>query len=116
MDRQQTIERLRIWAARARYEAQMADTYADQLKWQGQGQVLASVANLLADQTPSPDGYPLWRRVVADRAQALAAWQESQEGAEAMFHAGEVSGYDLALTAIVDVAGRVWPRIEPHVA
>lgn len=116
MDRERTIERLRIWAVRARHEAQMADTYADQLKWQGQAQVLASVANLIADQAPSPDGYPLWRRVVADRSQALATWQEAQEGPEAMFHAGEVSGYDLALTAIQDVAGRVWPRIEPHVA
>lgn len=116
MDRMQTMERLRIWAVRARHEAQMADTYADQLKWQGQAQVLASVATVLADRATETDTYAVWRRIVADRAQALAAWQEVQEGPEAMFHAGEVSGYDLALTALKDVAGRIWPRIEPHVA
>ncbi len=114
MDRQQTIAQLRYWATSARHEAQMADTYANQLKWQGQAQVLATVAAALADQPESDDTFTFWRRVVGDREQALASWQEQQEGPEVMYLSGQVAGYDLALTAIKDVAGRVWPRLEPH--
>jgi len=113
--RQETIERLRAWAARAQREAQEADTMQNAQHWQGQAQVLGSVANFLAGQGPEVDDKTIWRRVVAERERILAEWLARQETPEAAFYAGAVAGYDTALTSLKDMSGRVWPRIEPHV-
>ncbi len=115
MTRQEVVERLRRWAARAQHEAAEADTVENAQNWQGQAQVLGSVANSLAGQGPEVEDKTLWRRVVADRERTLAEWLIRQETPEADFYAGAVAGYDTALTALKDMAGRVWPRIEPHV-
>lgn len=115
MNREQTIERLRAWAARAQHEAQEADTREDILQWQGQAEVLSSVASFMADQGGQGGDQRLWKRVVADRERSMAAWLARREGTEAAYYAGQVAGFDVALTALKDVAGRVWPRIEPHV-
>lgn len=114
MNREQTVERLRVWARRAQNEAQYADTREDRLKWQGQAQALSSVASLLADQGVRAADFDLWTHVVADREKALAAWQEAQNGLEINTYAGAMAGYDVALTALKDVDGVVWPRREPH--
>ncbi|MGH2516923.1 MAG: hypothetical protein ACRDHP_14825, partial [Ktedonobacterales bacterium] len=108
MTREQTIERLRRWAERAYHEAQFADTRADILSWQGQAQVLAGVATYLSGAGSQADDAATWKQVIADRQSALGAWQKAQEGAEAMFYAGMVSGYDVALTALADLMGRTW--------
>lgn len=118
--RQETASRLRQWAQRAQHEAVEADTVANAQNWQGQAQVLAAVANFVAGQPPEVTDKQVWRRVVADRERTLAEWfarqgpADTEEGG-APFYAGAVAGYDLALTALKDMAGRVWPRIEPHV-
>lgn len=106
--REQTIERLRKWAERAYHEAQFADTREDILNWQGQAQVLAGVATYLAGAGSQADDAATWKQVIADRQSALGAWQKAQEGPEAMFYAGMVSGYDVALTALADLMGRTW--------
>lgn len=115
MDYQPSIARLRVWATRAQNEAVMADTREDMLNWQRQAQVLSSVASFLEDQGGQATEFVIWRRIVTDRQKSLAAWQAQQKGPETAAYAGEVAGYDVALTTIRDVAGRVWPRIEPHV-
>ena len=115
MTHEEAINRLRAWAARAQQEAMNADTRANILNWQAQAQGLGSVANFLADQGAEMDELQLWTRIVADRGKSMAAGLAHPEGLEADFYAGEVAGYDVALTVIRDVAGRVWPRAEPHV-
>lgn len=115
MTRDETIERLRIWAARAQREATLADTRENILNWQAQAQVLSSIANFLADQGGESADEQLWARFVADRAKSMAAWLAEPEGPDAATYAGEVAGYDVALTALRDVGGRVWPRVEPHI-
>lgn len=115
MNLEQTIQRLRLWAARAQHEAQEADNRADMLHWQAQGQVLGGVANFLADQGQRLDSLQIWTRVVADREEAMAAWFSHKGGPEASFYSGAVAGYDVALTALTDVGGKVWPRVEPHI-
>jgi hypothetical protein len=113
--RQEAVERLRVWAAWAQHEAVEADTWQNGQSWQGQVQVLSSVANFLAGQGVEVEDKTIWRHVVADRERTLAEWLARQETAEAPFYAGAVAGYDTALTAIKDKSGRIWPRIEPHV-
>ncbi|MBF6591105.1 MAG: hypothetical protein IVW57_11345 [Ktedonobacterales bacterium] len=115
MIREEAIERLRAWAARAQHEAMVADTREDILNWQAQAQVLTSIANFLADQGAGMDELQIWTRIVTDRAKSMAAWLGNTTGPEAALYAGQVAGYDVALTVVRDVAGRVWPRIEPHV-
>jgi hypothetical protein len=115
MTHEEAIDRLRAWAARAQQEAMNADTRENTLNWQAQAQVLTSIANFLADQGSDMDEQQIWTRIVADRGKSMAAWLAQPEGPEATFYAGEVAGYDVALTVIRDIAGRVWPRIEPHV-
>jgi hypothetical protein len=120
LTRPQTVERLRLWAQRAQHEAVEADTVQNAQNWQGQAQVLAAVANFLASQPPEVADTTIWRRVVADRERTVAEWfarqgSEDSDGGGAPFYAGAVAGYDVALTAIKDMAGRVWPRFEPHV-
>jgi hypothetical protein len=92
-----------------------ADTRENILNWQAQAQVLSSIAHFLADQSAEMDDQQLWTRLVADRGKSMAAWLTQPEGPEAAFYAGEVAGYDVALTVIRDIAGRVWPLTEPHV-
>jgi hypothetical protein len=113
--RQEAVERLRVWAARARHEETEADTRENALNWQGQAQVLSSVANFVAGQAPDVEDKLIWRQVVAERERTLAEWLARQETPEASFYAGAVAGYDTALTALKDIPGRVWPRIEQHV-
>jgi hypothetical protein len=110
VDRQQIIERLRIWAAHAQREAQMADTQQDILNWQGQAQVLNGVAMYLTGAGASLDDDSVWRQIVADRSGVLAAWDRAQEGPEAMLYAGMVAGFDLAVTTLTDIADRTWSR------
>lgn len=107
-NREQVIGRLRVWAARAQHEAQYADTQADILNWQGQSQVLGSIATYLAGPGAQVDDAAIWRQIVADRSSALAEWEQRQEGAEAMLYAGAVAGYDVALTALADVMGKTF--------
>ncbi len=109
------VERLRLWAAHAQHEAVEADTTENAQNWQGQAQILSSVANFLSGQGPEVEDTAIWRRVVADRERTLAEWIARQETAQADFYAGAVAGYDTALTVLNDMSGRVWPRIEPHV-
>lgn len=106
--REQAAERLRQWAARAQHEAQYADTREDILHWQGQAQVLGSVATFLAGPGATLDDDTVWKQIVSDRSGALAAWEQAQEGAEAMLYAGMVAGYDIVVTALTDMAGRAW--------
>ena len=108
MNREPVIERLRVWATRAQHEAQYADTQQDVLNWQGQAQVLGSIATYLAGPGAQVDDAIIWKQVVADRAAALAEWQRVQEGLEAMLYAGAVAGYDVALTALADVMGKTF--------
>ena len=115
MNREQTIERMRAWARRAQSEAQYADTRADALNWRGQAQALNGVASFLGEQGAQMDDFAIWSQVVADREKARLAWIETQEGPEVSFYAGHVAGFDVALTALKDVDGVVWPRVEPHV-
>ncbi len=115
MNREQTIERLRQWAARAQSEALYADNHDNMLNWQAQSQVLSGVANFLSDQGANLDDFAIWKRVAADREESLSQWMALSGGAQASYLAGQVAGYDVALTSLRDSAGRVWPRTEPHV-
>lgn len=108
MTREQAVERLRLWSARAQHEAQFADTHEDTLNWQGQAQVLGGVATFLGGPGAQLADDAIWNQVVADRNGALAAWERAQEGGEAMLYAGMVAGYDVALTVLRDMAGRAW--------
>lgn len=108
VNREQATELLRNWAARASREAQEADTREDVLSWQGQAQVLSAVATYLAGPASQTEDSAIWKQVVADRQSALGAWQRAQEGPEAMLYSGMVAGYDVALTALADLMGRVW--------
>ena len=110
MNREQTTELLRNWAARANNEAQEADTREDVLSWQGQAQVLSAVATYLSGPGSLAEDAAIWKQVIADRQSALGAWQKAQEGPEAMVYAGMVAGYDVALTALADLMGRVWEQ------
>lgn len=111
--REEMIERLRQWSARALHEAQYADTQEDALQWQGQAAVLSGVANFLQDQADTDD-FTIWRQVVADRAQSMAEWMARQGGVDAALYAGQVSGFDTALTVLKDPEARNWPKFEPH--
>ena len=113
--REQTIQRLRIWARRAQSEAQYADTREDMLNWQGQTEALSSVASFLDNQGAQLGDFAIWSQVVGDREKALANWQAQQTGPEVSYYAGLVAGYDVALTALPDVDGKIWPRNDAHV-
>lgn len=115
MNREQTIERLRAWARRATSEAQYADTRDNAQNWRGQAQALNGVASFLAEQGGQLSDLQIWTQVVSDREKSRLTWLEDQQGAEAAFEAGQVSGFDVALTAIKDVDGVVWPRVQPHI-
>ena len=108
MTREQAIDRLRAWAAHAQHEAQYADTREDAFHWQGQAQVLGGVASFLGGPGAQASDDQIWRQVVADRSTALAAWERTQEGLEAMLYAGMVAGYDVAVTVLTDISRRTW--------
>jgi hypothetical protein len=106
--REQVIERLRVWAARANSEALEADTPADRLNWTGQAQVLGDVAAFLANQSAGLELDGVRLQVIEGRQQAIAAWEQARENARDLaLHAGEVAGYDLTLTLLRDV-GNNW--------
>ena len=115
MNREQTIERIRAWARRAQSEAENADTREDALNWRGQAQALNGVASFLGEQGAQLDDFAVWEQVVSDREKARLAWIEAQEGPAVPAYAGQVAGFDVALTAIKDVDNVVWPRFEPHI-
>ncbi|HEY8326297.1 MAG: hypothetical protein ACHQ1E_07530 [Ktedonobacterales bacterium] len=115
MNREQTIERMRAWARRAQSEAENADTRDDQLNWRGQVQALNGVASYLSEQGAQLDDFAIWEQVVADREKARLAWIDAQEGPVVSSYAGQVAGFDVALTALKDVDNVVWPRFEPHI-
>lgn len=115
MNREQTIERMRVWARRAQSEAQYADTHADALHWRGQAQALNSVASFLSEQGAQMDDLAVWSQVVADREKGRLAWQEAKDSPDVPLYAGQVAGFDVALTALKDVDNVVWPRREPHI-
>jgi hypothetical protein len=112
--RAEAVERLRVWAQRAQHEAAQADTRASMLQWQAQAQVLAAVANFVTNQDPQTPDDVVYRLVVADRTRSLTEWAAREGGEAAAFYAGGVAGYDLALTTIRDMSGRVWPRVDAH--
>jgi hypothetical protein len=111
--REEMIERLRTWSARALHEAQYADTHDDALQWQGQSAVLSGVANYLEDQGGADD-FTVWRQVVGDRSKSMAQWMARRGGPEAALYAGQVAGFDVALTVLKDPEARNWPKYEPH--
>lgn len=112
-NREEMIERLRVWSARALQEAQYADTQEAALQWQGQSAVLSGVANYLEDQSGADD-FTVWRQVVGDRSKSMAEWMARQGGSDAALYAGQVAGFDIALTALRDPEARNWPKYEPH--
>jgi hypothetical protein len=106
--REQVIERLRVWAARANSEALEADTPADQLNWTGQAQVLGDVAAFLASQGSELDLERVRLQVIGGRQQSIAAWELARDNARDLaLHAGEVAGYDITLALLRD-AGSGW--------
>lgn len=108
VNREHATDRLSAWAARAQHEAQEADTREDILNWQGQAQVLGSTATYLGGPGANQSDAHIWKQIVSDRQSALAAWEREQYGDQAMFHAGRVAGYDVALTILADVMGRTY--------
>jgi hypothetical protein len=106
--REEAVDRLRVWAARAQNEAEYADTADDRLHWQGQAQVLSSVATFVAGPGLQMSDEQLWQQVASDRSSAFSAWERTQEGPEAMLYAGMVAGYDVAVTTITDAGRRTW--------
>ena len=108
MTREQVIERLRVWAARANSEALEADTTAGRLNWAGQAQVLGDVAAFLANQGAGLDLERVRLQVIGGRQQAIAAWELARENErELALHAGEVAGYDITLSLLRDL-GSGW--------
>jgi hypothetical protein len=106
--REQAIDRLRVWAARAQSEAQEADNPEDRLNWIGQAQVLGSVAAFLDGQGAALDPAAARLQVISGRQKSLAAWDLARESPRDLaLHAGEVAGYDLTLALLTDV-GQSW--------
>ncbi|HEX8996791.1 MAG TPA: hypothetical protein VF812_12245 [Ktedonobacterales bacterium] len=115
MNREQTIDRMRAWARRAQSEAQHADTRADALNWRGQAQALDGVASFLSEQGAQLDDFAVWSQVVSDREKSRLSWVEMKAGPDVAFYAGQLAGFDTAMTALKDVDGVTWPRREPHI-
>lgn len=111
MNRQQVSQRLQIWANQAQHEAEEADTPEDMLNWQGQAQVLGSVATFLAAAPAQMADEDIWQQVVGDRTLALEAWQKAQSGPPAMLYAGIVAGYDTVITTLHDMTRKTWSDI-----
>lgn len=108
MTREQVIERLRVWAARAQSEALEADTPADRLNWTGQAQVLGDVAGFLSSEGSQLDLSSVRLQVISGRQKSLAAWELARTNdRDLALASGEVAGYDLTLTLLND-AGQSW--------
>ena len=107
MTREQTIDRLRVWAQRAQSEANEADEKSDVLSWTGQAQVLSSIAEYMAGQGARLDPPGLRLQVINGRQKSLEAWGLARTDNNALsLHAGEVAAYDLALTLLKDTGDR----------
>lgn len=108
MTREQAIDRLRVWAARAQSEANEADNPTDKLQWTGQAQVLSSIAEFLASQGAQLDPQAVRLQVISGRQRSLGAWDLARQNERDLaLHAGEVSGFDLTLDLLQD-AGQNW--------
>lgn len=108
MTREQMIERLRVWALRAQSEADNADNVADTLTWTGQAQVLSGIAEYLASQGSQLGPGAARLQIISGRQKSIGAWDLARDKPRDLaLHAGEVSGYDLALTLLND-AGNIW--------
>lgn len=108
MTREQAIDRLRVWAARAQSEANEADNSGDKLHWTGQAQVLSSVAEFLASQGAQLDPQAVRLQVISGRQRSLGAWDLARNNERDLaLHAGEVAGFDLTLALLQD-AGQNW--------
>jgi hypothetical protein len=106
--KEQVIERLRAWATRAQSEANYADQPTDRLNWTGQAQVLSGVAEFLAGQGSQLEPAAARRQIIDDREQSLGAWERARHNERDLaLHAGEVTGYDLALSLLKDT-GESW--------
>jgi hypothetical protein len=111
VNRQQVSQRLQIWADQAQHEAEVADTPEDMLNWQGQAQVLGSIATFLTAAGAQMADEDIWQQVVGDRTGALQAWQTAQAGPSAMLYAGIVAGYDTVITTLHDMTGKTWSDV-----
>jgi hypothetical protein len=106
--REQIIERLRVWALRAQSEADNADTPTDMLTWTGQAQVLSSIAEFLASQGSQLGPGEARLQVISGRQKSIGAWDLARgQPRDLALHAGEVAGYDLALSLLKDI-GSTW--------
>lgn len=108
MTREQIIERLRVWALRAQSEADNADNTIDTLTWTGQAQVLSGIAEFLASQGSQLDPGAARLQIISGRQKSIGAWDMARDNPRDLaLHAGEVTGYDLALALLQD-AGATW--------
>lgn len=108
MTREQVIDRLRVWAIRAQSEAQQADTPEDVANWTGQAQVLSGIGEFMLGQGAQLDPAGVRLQVISGRQKSIGAWDLARHTErELALHAGEVTGYDLALSLLKD-AGQSW--------
>ena len=111
--REEMVERLRGWSARALHEAQYADTQERCASMAGSGAVLGGVANYITDQSDADDfatGVRWW----GTAPRASTEWMMRQDGADGALYAGQVAGFDVAMTVLKDPEARNWPKYEPH--
>jgi hypothetical protein len=102
------IDRLRVWSLRAQSEADNADNTTDMLSWTGQAQVLSSVAEFLASQGTQLGPGAARLQIISGRQKSIGAWDLARGNPRDLaVHAGEVAGYDLALSLLQDV-GATW--------
>ncbi|HEY7780582.1 MAG TPA: hypothetical protein VIC85_10275 [Ktedonobacterales bacterium] len=108
MTREQVIERLRLWAARAQWETTQADRPTDMLEWSGQAQVLTGIAEFLAGQGAQLSLQAARVQIISGRQTSLTAWDLARDDERDLaLRAGEVAGYDLALS-LLKSAGEAW--------
>jgi hypothetical protein len=106
--REQAIERLRVWAARAQSEAQEADQPSDVWQWTGQAQVLNGIAAFLSGAGAQLDLAAVRLQIISGRQKSIGAWELARENERDLaLHAGEVAAYDVALALLNDV-GAAW--------
>jgi hypothetical protein len=102
------IDRLRVWALRAQSEADNGDNLIDTLTWTGQAQVLNGIAEFLASQGSQLGPGAARLQVISGRQKSISAWDMARGNPRDLaLHAGEVAGYDLALSLLKD-AGATW--------
>ena len=109
MTREQVIERLRVGAARAQSEATEAGVPTNVANWLGQAQILSGAAEFMAGQGAQLDPPRVRLQLISGRQKSLAAWDLARENERDLaLHAGEVAGYDLALSLLKEM-GDTWP-------